>query len=378
LNNIKFKSPKSIIYISNGLFPSRSANSKQIMEMCNAFANKGVSVSLTGRRANSNDEIIKFYNVNPKIKFLLIKSSSYSINVFNYLKRFNSIQLDANCIIYSRYLVGLLIFRLYYGNKNILIHESHAAPTFKRRLIEKMLFSSLCFLVVITKSLKNYYETKYNSFLNILVLADAARLLNNPNLKVLHSNNSNINVGYVGSIHKGKGVDIIIKIALKLKDINFHIIGSNITSFNTLYPEYGHIPNFQNIYFYDFVLPCEVSGYFNIMDILLLPNQTKILINKKQNIGQWTSPLKLFEYMSARKPIIASNVKVLREVLKNKYNCLLVNPTDIDEWSKAIMKLSSDQSLAGRISNTAYSEFKKKYTWQIRVNKIITYTYNNN
>ena len=41
------------------------------------------------------------------------------------------------------------------------------------------------------------------------------------------------------------------------------------------------------------------------------------------NISDFTSPLKLFEYMSHRKPIIASDLPVIREVLNKKNSILL-------------------------------------------------------
>ena len=37
------------------------------------------------------------------------------------------------------------------------------------------------------------------------------------------------------------------------------------------------------------------------------------------------SPLKLFEYLASGTPILCSNIKVLREVLKNQYNSILIN-----------------------------------------------------
>ena len=46
--------------------------------------------------------------------------------------------------------------------------------------------------------------------------------------------------------------------------------------------------------------------------------------------------IKIFEYMSSKRPIISSNLKVLKEVLIHKENRLLVNPENLDDWVLAI------------------------------------------
>jgi len=87
--------------------------------------------------------------------------------------------------------------------------------------------------------------------------------------------------------------------------------------------------------------------YINALDICLLPNQ-KIVVSivgeaddkytQERNYGDVTSPLKMFQYMAHKKPIIASDLPVLREVLNNN-NAILIPPDDIDAWVKAIYKL---------------------------------------
>ena len=59
------------------------------------------------------------------------------------------------------------------------------------------------------------------------------------------------------------------------------------------------------------------------MDILTLPYANIIKsAGEVDDISKYTSPLKLFEYMSHRKAIIASNLPVLKEVLNSKNSIL--------------------------------------------------------
>ena len=108
------------------------------------------------------------------------------------------------------------------------------------------------------------------------------------------------------------------------KDIDFHIIGGLEKDIEIWKDKIKS----KNVFFYGYVPHKEVSKYINSLDICLLPNQKVVLAHGAEsggiNISGYTSPLKLFEYMSHRKAIISSDLPVLREVLSNK-NSLIVS-----------------------------------------------------
>ena len=76
--------------------------------------------------------------------------------------------------------------------------------------------------------------------------------------------------------------------------------------------------------------------------------------------------------MSSRKPIVSSNHKVLQEVLEHGRNCLLCEPDDPAQWVRAITSIRQDKQLSIRISQTAYKDFVNNYTWDKRVEHILT------
>ena len=86
--------------------------------------------------------------------------------------------------------------------------------------------------------------------------------------------------------------------------------------------------------------PFEAIKYRNSFDILLAPYEKKVSIfgNSKSDTSKFMSPLKIFEYMSHKKPIIASDLPVIREVLNDK-NSILVEPNNIELWIKSLKKL---------------------------------------
>ena len=59
-------------------------------------------------------------------------------------------------------------------------------------------------------------------------------------------------------------------------------------------------------------------------DVLVLPNPASAISNR------FTSPLKLFDYMASGRPIVASNLPAIREILRDTENAVLVEPGNPD------------------------------------------------
>ena len=107
------------------------------------------------------------------------------------------------------------------------------------------------------------------------------------------------------------------------------------------------------------------------MDLLLAPYQKNTIVPGNRVTTSWMSPLKIFEYMSSGTPFIASNIKVLREVLINNYNCLLCEPENLLDWKNAILLILNKKRLNNKLIKNALNDFNKMYSWQIRAKKII-------
>ncbi len=83
------------------------------------------------------------------------------------------------------------------------------------------------------------------------------------------------------------------------------------------------------------------------------------------------SPLKLFEYMEAKKPIITSNLPAVKEILTNNVDAILCNPKKFDEWKNAVSKLNKNRKLQKEISKNAYIKLKRNFTWNLRAKNLI-------
>lgn len=112
-----------------------------------------------------------------------------------------------------------------------------------------------------------------------------------------------------------------------------------------------------------FVPHHEVPGWYGRTDIILLPYPRDIATADSM------SPMKLFEALAAGRPIIASDLPVLRELLVNEDNALLVEPGDISAWLAAIRRLQSDPNLAVRLARNARN-LASHFTWEQRAENI--------
>jgi len=75
--------------------------------------------------------------------------------------------------------------------------------------------------------------------------------------------------------------------------------------------------------------------------------------------------MKLFEAMAAGRPIIASDLPPLREILEHEKTALLVAPRDVEAWVRAIDTLRNDRPLAVELAARA-KEVVSRFTWSER------------
>jgi glycosyltransferase involved in cell wall biosynthesis len=75
------------------------------------------------------------------------------------------------------------------------------------------------------------------------------------------------------------------------------------------------------------------------------------------------SPTKLFEYMAAGKGIVASRLGQIGDVLTDEETALLVEPGDVDELQRAILRMASEPGLRERLGQRARAQAVARHTW---------------
>jgi len=103
-------------------------------------------------------------------------------------------------------------------------------------------------------------------------------------------------------------------------------------------------------------------------DILLMPHPNTIFYQK------YVSPLKLFEYMCSKNPIIASNLPSIQEILEHKKNSYLVDAGSFESIAKGIEFIIRDKKFSSKIAKKAFNDVDN-FSWfrrGKRINKFIT------
>lgn len=110
----------------------------------------------------------------------------------------------------------------------------------------------------------------------------------------------------------------------------------------------------------------EAPGYLACCDLLVAPH-----IPNFDGSPFFGSPTKLFEYMAMGRPIIASRLGQMEELLVHDKNAWLVEPGNIEALENAMTVLMADSKKRDILGAAARVEVLDKHTWQIHVEKIV-------
>ena len=354
---------KILVYISELIFPSKSAYSIQVMKMCDAFQKKGFKVNLFVLDTQNKQSIHGAYNCREKFKIVSfgIKRNNFVNRIRYTLKILLKLKSSKEEIFFfSRSIISGLILSFFY--KNIIIEIHHALKGFTYfffHFLKKMNLMKNIKYVFISHNLKKKFKLKNKS----IVLDDAVDYDNYSKLKL--DKTLNKTCVYTGSLAKGKGLETIFKIAKILPKINFDIYG-DFTNSNFSKKD---LMIYKNIKYKGYVKNKKIPEILNSYKVYLMPYSKKVYVRSKNiEVGKYMSPLKLFEYMASKGVLFASDMHVYKHIL-NKKNSILIKNNSINEWKKKINNFFKDPSKFKNLSKNA-TNYVKENTWENRVDKI--------
>ena len=118
------------------------------------------------------------------------------------------------------------------------------------------------------------------------------------------------------------------------------------------------------------ILHAEAPDYLDACDILVSPHVESV--DGSEFFG---SPTKLFEYMAAARPIVASRLGQIADIITDGENGLLVEPGDADALARAIERLAADESLRAHLGAEARRTVIERYTWKHNADRVFDAMY---
>jgi len=253
----------------------------------------------------------------------------------------------------------------------LLTDAAQASPSKLRRLAARdgSVWRRADGYVTITAGLKAELERRFGARQDVAIVPDGVRAaLPAASVQLSASGSasgSQFTIGYAGHLYPWKGVDLVIEAVTALQDTRALIVGGHPQE-----PDLARVQALviqldcaSRVTFTGLVPPTEVAARLRETDVLVLPNPASAMSRA------FISPLKLFEYMAAGRPIVASDLPSIREVLTHERNALLVAPGNPPALTAAIRRLKDDRALGARLATQALEDVSE-YTWAKRAERL--------
>lgn len=171
-------------------------------------------------------------------------------------------------------------------------------------------------------------------------------------------------VVYTGKLSQEKGVDTLVYAASLVPEVLFLIVGGHKEDIKWL--QGLAVKNSAgNVFFVGHVAPKTSRLYQLAGDLLVVPQS-----GKSSWSSRYTSPLKLFEYMASGRPIVATAVPCLMEVVEHGRTAWLVRPDDPHALAQGIRHVLGDEKLSEYLARNALAS-AEKFSWIHRAKSIL-------
>lgn len=358
----------NIIYIANARFPNEKAHGIQFAKTCESFSNLGVNLELIlpKRKTEVKEDPFNYYDIKNKFKYkkifapnffpktslgFLLSSFIFGINSFFFILR------KKDSIIYSIDLDPISFFLLPFLGRKIFF-EMHGPK--KNNFLNRLLFKKIKGIIAINEAVKNDLIKKFPYLKDKIIVCSNGLDLEENYKKEEARKNLGIDLSkkmvvYTGSFQDWKGIETIIEAAKRLEGVLFYFVGGR---------KNGDFP--QNIYFMGMRNFKEMSLWRAAADVLIVTG------TKKDEYSYfYTSPMKLFEYMGAKRPIIASRTPAIEQVVSDK-EVFFHEPDNPQDLANKIKFVFENKEEVNKKIESAYIK-AGEYTWENRAKKILKF-----
>ncbi len=163
---------------------------------------------------------------------------------------------------------------------------------------------------------------------------------------------------YFGRLIKEKGIKTLIKAMKNVKNIELHIAGSGLDEQE--FKNLAKKENLNNIKYLGFLDQEKIQQEINNSQFIIHPSEV-----------YETFGLSILENYALAKPVIASNLGALPEIVKDKQTGLLFKTGDSQDLASKINDLASNRELAKKMGDNAKKLVEQKYSSEDHYQQII-------
>lgn len=378
--------------VANIRFPGRRANSIQVAYMAEALSATGLTVDVVVPRRYPYREIdaFEYYGVRRTFRVQRIASLDTIDLVPPRLQRVPfllqsvtfgwralarvAIERDAGVLARDHYTLDVLVRGLRDGDRGRVAAEIHNLPSHaerRARLVRHL--ATLPAVVTISEALREDLVADGLSADCVLTAHDGVELRRFDGLHDAPTARRELGIPvdvptvvYTGQLYPWKGVDTLVLAMARCPDAQLLVVGGfgpDLLRVRALAERVAP----GRVVFTGTVPHGHVPFYLSAADVVAIPNSGTETIS-----ARYTSPLKLFEAMASRRPVLASDLPSLREILTHDANALLVAPDEPEALADGLRALLGDPVRARRLAQRAADDVEA-YDWAARGRRVATF-----
>ncbi len=167
---------------------------------------------------------------------------------------------------------------------------------------------------------------------------------------------------YVGGISEIRGIENLVRALPLVEGCELHLAGN--FSPQTLREKLEKLKGWSQVRYHGFLSAEAVAELYQRCDIgmatlLPLPNYVN------------SQPNKIFEYMAAGLPVVASNFPLWKKIVEGNGCGLCVDPREPQEIARAVEKLFRDRVLAANMGNNGVKLAASTFNWEREEAKLL-------
>jgi len=303
-----------LIYLTVATIPNKTAHSKYVMKLCEAFVNQGIDTTLVAGKPFGDKTVLNIQNSRLSVKENSYKSLILACFHFLYVLKRKIFLQSKDDIYIVHNTMSALVCSLLRVNYVIDMHSR----IFNSQNAKKILFKHLpMFWIVQSNLLKNFVnheigiEEKY-----ILLSRNAVNIAEKyKKIEQFIEDDERVKFAYIGSLEPNRGFGDFMKSFETIENKYIVYVAGDYNRFKDYYDEIINSMNHKpNIIFLGFLDDEEINYICKNVDILLTLYTTNI-----STIG-YASPMKIFEYLRFNKRIIAPKIADVEEII-DYYDC---------------------------------------------------------